>query len=217
MAIQISTLRTNFEQDLKKDISDVGEQTFIDWCNFITRFAYRSILNVDPERFIDETNTYTVSSAPQTSSLPSDFRDISRFNTGFFRIDDNGLDTTVQLSKTGFGSRNPGYYIKQGNVIFTGISNSDQYRLRYIPKLTTYTATGDYLTLDGTASGLEVIPDEYTENVIKALDVLYSQWDEDPNAEAIADQRFIRALSDLLGTINQDPTAYAIPEISSYY
>ena len=121
---------------------------------------------------------------------------------GFFRIDSNGDDTTDQLARTGFGSRQKGYYIQGSNVVFTGNEDNTDYRLRYIPRLTTLTALTETIILD----------EIYLNHFVKDLDVYYNQWDEMPGNESLADFRFVRVLEELGNNIKTEPQAYDIPD-----
>ena len=204
-AITGNTARSNLLL-LKKDLSDVGQDLFLQWLNFANRQIYDFIAGIDPERYIT-TQTYTVSSAPQTSALPADFYHIQPLGTGFYEIDSNSEDTEYSLARTGHGSRLQGYYISGTNVIFTGIDDGTQYKLRYIPILTTLTALTDSLVLD----------EIYMEALVNDLDRLYSQWDEDGGMESLADFRFVRTLEALGNTVKKEPDAYAIPDNMSAY
>ena len=186
----------------KKDLSDVSQSDFILWSNFANRQFYNFISGIDPERFVDSDTTFTVSSSPQTSALPADFMNIQPLGCGFFEIDGDSKDTDWNLSRTGTGSRLSGYYIKGANVIFTGIDDSSQYRLRYIPRLTTLTAMSDTVVLD----------EIYLQAFVSDLEVLYGHWDEDANAESLADFRFVRTLEELGNNIKTEPDAYEIPD-----
>jgi hypothetical protein len=201
----------------KRDITDVPNATFIEWCDYVNKFAYRKIAGIDAERFIDQSNTFTVTSAPQTSALPSDFEYTESFETGFYVVDDNSNDTTRRLAVTGFGSSKMGYYIQGTNVVFTGIDDSKTIRLRYIPVNTQITALADYFTIDTLITGAEIIPDEYLNYIVKAVDVFYTQWDEDPNAESLADFRFVNVLDELLDNIRKGPSAFGTPDYSVNY
>lgn len=216
MAFTLTEVQTSF-LNLKKDISDVSQQIFIEWNNFTARFIYRKLRATDPERFIDQSNTFSVSAMPQTSALPLDFRDINPEGCGFFEIDKDGKDTQRRLPPTGFGRMDQGYYISKGNVVFTGIEDGTQFRLRYIPELVDFTALGEYWTLDGLVTGVEIIPDEYRKYIVDAINVLYVQWDEDFTVEAIIDQRFVRALNEVIQEVRKEPDAHQIPDFSSSF
>lgn len=192
---------------LKQDISDVPQATFIEWGNFGNRQFYDFINGIDPERFVNQATTFTVSAAPQTSSLPSDFMNIQPLGCGFFRIDDNGDDTDNRLVRTNFGSRTQGYYIQGTNVVFTGTDDNTKYRLRFIPILTTLTALSQTIILD----------EIYLQHFVLDLNTLYEQWDQDPGAESLADFRFVRSLEALGNNIKKEPGAYAIPDFANNF
>lgn len=199
--ITLTQARASLER-LKKDLSDVSQDDFIEWGNFANREFYNFINGIDPERVVDQASTFTVSTSPQTSALPADFMNIQPLGCGLFEIDSNGDDTTRQLARTGFGSRQTGYYIQGTNIVFTGINDNTQFRLRYIPILVTLTAMSDTIILD----------EIYLNAFVKDLDTFYNQWDEQPGAESLADFRFIRTLEELGNNIKKEPAAYDIPD-----
>ena len=216
MAIQLSTARTSLE-NLKKDLSDVPQPTFVEWCNFVAREAYNRVTNLDPERYLLQVS-FVVSAEPQTSTLPTDFRNILPLGCGFFEVDDNGKDSTRKLSRTGFGSHLKGYYIIAGNqVVFTGMNNSQTIRLRYIPQLTQYTQQSDFFTIDGLSTGVEVIEEDYLNYIVKALDTFYTQWDEVPGSESLADFRFVRIMDEMMSTLRTEPYSLSIPDFSNSF
>jgi len=216
MAIQVSTAYTAFDEH-KRDVTDVPLGTFYRWCDFVNKHAYRKLKGVDPERYINGATTFTVTTNPQTSALPATFRDIREKECGFFYIDSEGLDTETRLTKVSFGSRSKGYYINGTNVVFTGIESSEQYRLRFLPKITTIDAATDYFTLDTAIGGAEIIPDEFLEYIVKAVDVLYDQWDEEIGAESYADARFVRIMDELASHFKKEPDAYSLPDSTLNY
>jgi hypothetical protein len=189
----------------KQDISDVGNDTFFQWCNQINRFAYNNIKGLN---FRDYFNTahYNVTDSPETQALPTDFRDMVEDKTGVYEKDTDGNDSGAKLSITGFGSTQKGFYLDGANIVFTGITGAG-YRMRYMPRLSTLTATTDRM----------ILTEDKLDYLLSALDVRYSIWDRDPSAEAMADQRFVRALGELLNNINPLPTAYGMEDITSIY
>jgi len=215
MSLLVSDVQTAFGRR-KRDITDVPAATFYEWADFVNKFVYRKLRGTDPERFMQST-TFTVTSDPQTSALPADFRDVQPLGTGFFIRNSDGTDSERTLGRTGFGSTSLGYYITTTNVVFTGLGNSEVIVLRYMPTQTKLTQSTQYFTLDGLTGGVEVIPDEYLEALIEALDVLYSRWDDNVSEESYADTRFVRALDELVNTLRREPDAFAIPDYSNNY
>ena len=205
MAITVAEARTAL-LNLKRDLSDVSDATFIEWCNHINRYAYHQMSGIDPERFISS-STINVVSGTSSYSLPADFESIQAFGTGLYYVDDNGDDTEKRRPLTSFGSQTYGYYVTGSAVVLTPEpEDTETYKLRYIPKITALTATTDSL----------VIPDEYLLLVVDALDALYSKWDEDSGAEVLADQRYTRALNDLALNIKRGPMIASLPVVSNY-
>ena len=134
MAIQVSAARTSL-LNLKRDLTDVPNATFEEWCSFANQRAYRFLLGIDPGRFF-LTQSFTVSTNPQTSALPTAFMNIQSWGSGFFEVDGSGTQTEGRLVRTGFGSQIKGYYIDGTNVVFTGMNNSEVFTLRYVRKIT---------------------------------------------------------------------------------
>lgn len=204
MALTVSSVRTKFEL-IKKDISDVSNDLFIFWSDQINKFVYRTLYQVDPERYIQEQD-YTVTGSPQTSTLPTDFRDLKSFGCGVFLKNDDGTTTQDFLPIVQYGSQARGYYITGSNIVFTGIEDSS-FRLRYMPELPTIDSTDDTF----------IIPDEFEWYLIQALDVYYNMWDEMPGAEALSDQRFTRVLDELVRHVRKDVPNYPIYDFTQDY
>lgn len=177
----------------KRDISDVGQSVFIQWLDFINKYLYRQLTNIDSERWI-LTQTYTVSTSPQTFSLPTGFLNMSALGCGLYKVDVNGVDTCYQLARTSFGSTNEGFYITGNNIVFTGIVSTTSFKLRYIPVLATLASMSDSVIID----------DYYLEYLVNAMDVQYSMWDSDTLGNITADQRFVNSMSDLLSCFRKE-------------
>lgn len=191
---------------LKRDLSDVSQATFLEWVDYLNKFAYRELIATSPERWIG-TQSYTVTSTPSSQSLPADFRSIEPWGCGFYYQDTNGNPTNQRLVRTDYGSMTRGYWLDASSVHFTGINNTETYVLRYIPELAAITALSDTV----------IIPDEYKEYAVKAADVLYTQWDEDVGAESFADARFVRALDELIRNIRLSPGTYGMADYTQSY
>lgn len=208
MSILVSTIRTKYER-FKHDISDVSTATFCDWCDAINKMLYNHLAGIDTERLIS-TQSYTVTSSPSTQALPTDFKEMTKFGTGLFRMN-GSLDTTESLNYTEFGSSSTGYYLTGGNIVFTGIEN-EVYKMRYLPKVTTISALTAYFTINTLTGGVEIVPEGYEDLLIKFIDVYYSAWDEDIGMEGVADQRFIRLLDEFSRTVKRTPAVYGLDD-----
>lgn len=215
MALSLTTVRANLLLRIK-DLSDVSQDTFLQWSNFISDFLYEHGRSSDPLRFTD-TESFTVSSSPQTSALPTDFKDITLQGLGFYYVDSESKDTEIQLTRTGPGRRDKGYYLEGANVVFTGISDGSIYKLRHHIERTAFTAMTDYFTLDATLTGAELLQDGKMQYLVEALSKMYMVWDEDSSGEFLADQRFVRSLNQLLSYYRREPGAYQVNDISSIY
>jgi hypothetical protein len=215
--MQLSTLLTQFGL-YKKDISDVSDDLFIQWINNIADYLYGKLADLTPESFMVDYN-FTVSSSVQTLSLPVDFEGMIGKETGIFYLDSAGVVTNRTLPYSGVGRTTPGYYRVRSTLYFTPNpwGGSQSFVLRYSPSRTRFTATTDYFTLDTLVGGIEIVGDRFTEYLIKAIDVQYDQWDEDPGAEGLADIRYVRALDELLEKIKPTPAVYSISDPSNSY
>ena len=214
MSLQVQTAYNAFGR-LKRDISDVPLATFNEWADFVNKFAYRKLIEVDPERFITST-TFIITGYPQTEALPAAFKNVLPKGAGFFVRDSSGNDTERELARTGFGSTMAGYYISGTNVVFTGMS-SETIVLRYIPTQSQISNLTDYFTVDTLTGGTEIILEEYLEYAVKAIDVLYTQWDDDVSSESFADARFVRVLSEMIDNLRKDPDVYSLYDFTNNY
>lgn len=195
---------------LKRDISDVPIPTFLEWCDWVNKMVYRYLLGLDAMRFLTS-QSYTVTTSPSTQTLPTDFKNLLPFGTGVYFVSSAGDNTSRQLPITGFGSEVTGYYLTGGSIVFTGAENQT-YLMRYVPNITAIDALTDYFTLDTTSTGKIIIPDEYLQFLTNAIDVLYSQWDEDIPLEQVADQRFARLLDEFARNIERQPAVYGLDD-----
>lgn len=183
----------------KKNLGDVSTELFLDWADEVNRFAYRIMYGTDPNRFI-ASSTVNVVTNTTSYALPTDFENMSPFGCGLYLVS-GGIQTDRALPNTGIGSLNSGYYLQAGNIIITPNPQADNtYTLRYIPKLS---ALDDF-------SDTMCIPDEYIYYVRDAIDCKYDSWDEDPGAEGLADQRFVRSLDELARNIRKDNAVMGI-------
>ena len=212
MALQAQTAYGAFKR-FKQDISDVDDDIFLDWCKWLHNFVYRYYLGIESSKF-RTTQAYTVSESPSTQALPATFRDMTRFKTGLFVVDQNGVTTEDQLAYTGRGSTSTGCYLDGDNIVFTGITDGSLL-MAFTPNLTQITALTDYFTLDTLVTGEDVLAEEWLHDfVIKALDLIYSQWDESVGVEGIADARFIRLLDEFARNIRRTPGVYVLDDTS---
>ncbi|MBP7118456.1 hypothetical protein KBA63_00050 [Candidatus Woesebacteria bacterium] len=204
----VSTVKSAFER-YKKDISDVSNATFLDWADWVNKFAYRYILGIDPERYIEET-VINQPAGDTFAYLPSDFRDIQRFGCGLYLIGENGEKQPVSQPMLNPNANITGFYIKNDKIYFTGNSQSDNtFQLRYSPNEPEIDALTDTFT--------PPLDSRYMQYLVYALDVMYDQWDEDVPMEGIADQRFSRLLDELARNIRQEPAIYNFEDSSLMY
>jgi hypothetical protein len=213
-AFTVATAFTQFGI-YKKDISDVADAEKLQWAQQVLNYIYQEFVKVDPERWIT-TDTVSAVSGTATYSLPSDFLHIQSVGCGLYKQNSDGYATDERLTMTGYGSSTTGFYISGGNIVLTppDWSETQTYILRYIPNPFAFTATTEYFTSDGTNTGTTVIDSQYMDYVIKAIDVLYSQWDADPGSESIADHRFMNVLNSILVDIRREGASYALPDMS---
>ena len=218
MAIKVQDAFTALLQ-LMKDLSDVPQATFVQWCDYINKFTYRFVLGIDPERFTQEQALNSLNGV-NTYSLPADFRDMVHFGAGIYYLDANGGNPTDRvLPRTGYGKSQTGFYLKGNNIILTPTPWTQNYPfvIRYAPKQTSLTSVNDYFTLDGTDTGNEIIPNEFLDYLVRALNVRYSQWDEDIGGESYSDGRFDRELTELAKEYYREANIYFLEDNTPYY
>lgn len=215
MAIQISQARQSLENVLQ-DISDVPAATFLQWCQFLSDYVYKISTDIDPERYILETNI-NVASGQAAYPLPVDFLTHQPYGCGIFKMNSNqGVDKKLAL--TNFGSNSQGYYISGSNFVLTPLpTQNGQLVNRYVAKSPVFTATTDYFTLDKLSTGRQIVPDEYLQYVQNALMQAYAVWDVDVGMESLADQRFTRSLDELTRNLSRPPMIFQVPEFNSAF
>lgn len=129
------------------------------------------------------------------------------------------LDDTEKLPETGFMQTEEGFYFDRQDVVFTNNGRCDfEYLMRFSPLPPVIDDMEDYLTSDKTAAGDPIIEKrKLLPFMVKAVDVLYCQWDENPGAESLADFRFARAREKLLSEIPRSPQVSTKPSAAKYF
>jgi len=207
-AITVAEARSEFLKR-KKDISDIDliNGTFLKWCNYINRYAYRELINIQPEQYIN-TTTYTWVPGVNAYALPSDFQDISPQGTGLYEINDAGVETDKRLPLTGFGSTKTGFYINSFSLTATPIpTTAKSFKLRYIPLLPELTLETENM----------VIPRQFSYLLMDLLDSCYTLWDEVPQDELWNDERITRTMAELVENIAPAGQVCGLPDFSAYY
>lgn len=203
----VSDVKTVFTR-FKKDLTDVSNSTFIDWCDWINKFAYRHLLGVDAERFIEE-STITSTVGQEWAYLPNDFRDIQRFGCGLYDYT-NSLRSPVTYPITNPNSNITGFYVKNDRLYFTPTpQDAHVYMLRYVPNEPEIDELTDYF--------IAPLDSRYMKYLIGALDVMYNEWDESVPEEGIADQRFVRLLDELSRNVKQMPAVYCLDDFTNSF
>jgi len=203
--ITVQNIKDSFGR-MKRDTSDVDVESglFLEWVQFATRFIYDKAKGVDPLRFVKE-KSYDVVTAPDDFTLETDFQDLNQTCCGLYYYNSDDSETTdTKIGITSYGSSETGYYLEGAKIWFTGIED-ETYVMRYIPTPPTIDALTDYISSDATVTGKPIIEDRHLEYMVKAIDVLYEQWDNNPGQESIADFRFVRALDDVLASYSRTP------------
>jgi len=77
--------------------------------------------------------------------------------------------------------------------------------MKYIPQPPVFTDLTDYFTVDATNATVGLVEDRHMEYLVKAVDVLYEQWEEDLGLEGVADARMVRALGEVLESTCKTP------------
>ncbi len=190
-----------------KDLSDVPQPTYLDWCNAVNLWLYRRLSSIDPERYLAE-QSYSVVPSDNSYDLPSDFQTVGVVGAGLFYVNSSGQITDNKLRETSVGSGQVGYKISGSDVIITPMpQKSETLIMRYIPKIAVINAMTDNFVLD----------DEYLDQLVDALVVQYYIWDEDTGAEALADQRYVRSLNDIMTNYKRYTGAIGVNSHSYMY
>jgi hypothetical protein len=204
--MKVSEARSEF-QIRKKDIADIDflAGTFLKWCNYVNRYAYRLLTNIRPENYI-KTQVYTTSVGTESYALPTDFQDIIPQGTGLYLISAAGVNTDFRTATTNFGSTKNGFYMTSANLVFTPKpTDVKSYNFRYIPLLTDLAVESDSF----------IIPDRFSEYIMNALDRCYNIWDNDNGEEAWNDERFINTMNELVALIKPDAEVVILPDFTS--
>jgi hypothetical protein len=170
---------TGFQQQYDDTFGEISEALYLQWLNDLNYMLYDDLVAQNKEKYISS-QTYSVTTGTSTFSLPSDFKDT---------LPSNVYDTEERpILKTRYGSELKGFFIQGSNIVFTpsGKVNEDL-TLRYIPEISSLTATTDSLVI--TVEDLEV--------AIDWIDKKYAQFNLDIIREQNAEQRFIRNLERL--------------------
>lgn len=216
-ALQLQTVFDSYNR-FKKDISDVDSTLFLDWCNYMMEIIWHELVNSNPDSLF-ETTTISVTSGTAEYDLPADFDGLKGYGNGFYPQDSSGkINEGTQIPLTNIGSQQLGYYLDmtQRKVVFTPNPTKDQvYTLRYTPAMPEFTALTDYLTVDASLTGTIIIDSKFRLYTVRAIDTFYTQWDEEPGAESIADFRYIRELASILGEVRTTPGVYTLDGLTN--
>lgn len=190
MSLAISTIKTAMQTRLG-NIGDVTDAMLIDWADNLNQRLYRASYGEDPTRYM-AAELYTVSASPTTSALPT-IETAEEYGCGFYVLDSSS-NVIDKLIPQPYGSTLKGYHIIGDNVTFTGITTSTSISFKYIPVLTSLSAT----------SSTFIVPDRFKEMVVWGMIVLYYQAFKDPE-EYNADQKFARLYDEFLDSLPKFP------------
>lgn len=192
----------------KQTTADIQAEAglWLQFMNLVDNALYKLLIGIDPERYIDESTEYTVSTSPESETLPAAFKSIKYKGCGFYLKDASG-NVTDKLSRTGYGSSLKGYYLRNTTVVFTGFTSSQTIVLRHVPKRTQYTDETDTMLLD----------EEYQGEYFQAFDLLYAEWENNPNDLFSAADRLKQAIDTIFMDFKRDTNVFNIPRISSAY
>lgn len=196
--ITVSAARTLLTQNRDDTLPEVSDALFISWCNYINRRTYNMLSKQDPERIM-LTSTLNLWVWTASYTLPTDFKTLNAYWCGVYETDSswNLIDTAIATVSP--WSRDFWYYVNSTSIVFTPTpTQTETLILRYIPKLTKLTSIVEETFID----------EEYEEYLEDALVCLYTAWKRLPNEEATGDQRFLRAMDELLA--NYRNTSYTI-------
>ena len=153
-------------------------------------------------------STVSVVSWTSSYSLPVNFHDVTANWTGLFTVDWDSNITNKELTITQRWSSRNWYILNWSNIILTPAPTSTYtLKLRYTPKLAKLTAMGNTIFID----------EEYSEYVTEAFNALYLAWVKLWSDEAFSDQRFVRALDELLDNYRRVPYVIDQEDVTNYY
>lgn len=195
-----------------KDISDISDTLFLSWFNRLEDYLYYRYANQDPFRSIKETSTQTVNSTTNYFSLPDDFLNITVKDCGLYYVDSNGNPTKKILPGSYEDTNVVRYRIEGSNVEFSGLSGDDtSVKMRYFPS-----RDRSVISSPGTGETDDAILDEkFLDLYIEGLKKHYFRVDEDPNREAMADQRFNTLISSFERDFARDTKIISLTDIST--
>lgn len=202
--LTVQNIKDAFGLD-KTDVTDVPADAFMQWVQFVVRFVFDKVKRVDPARYVKTSTVFTITTSPETESLPTDFGNMNQTVCGIYEYDTTELVLLdKKLGITGVGREDEGYYLEGASLIFTGCEDKSFY-MKYMPVPPTIDDLTDYITVDASLTGTKIVEDYHLEYLVKAVDVLYEQWDRNPSGESLADFRFVRALGGLLDGFTRVP------------
>lgn len=216
-ALQIQTVFDAYKR-YKKDISDISTELFIDWCNYLLQYYFHNIVYTSPDSLY-ATTAVNVTSATARYALPADFGGLKGFGDGLYPQDSSGqINENTALALTNFGSTQEGFYLDMttNEIVFTPKpTKTIIYQLKYTPAIPVFDAYTDYFTLDKSETGVIILDSQFRLHILRAIDVFYAQWDEDPGAESVADFRYVRELNDIFENIRYTPSVFTLPSPSN--
>jgi hypothetical protein len=122
-------------------------------------------------------------------------------------IVDYALEDYDTKLETGFGRTDEGYYLTGNKIVFTGLSGNNVL-LRYIPEPPDITSLTDYFSSDKSSTGQALVQNIDKELLVKAVDLYYSQNDEDMSMEGVTDARLARVLESVIDSYKRTAKVY---------
>lgn len=201
MAYTVGNFTTAYKT-WNKNISDIEGDVLLQLLNHVQQHLYRLLYSTQPDLF-RTTTTITVSSSPETESLPADFESIQPYGCGFYEHNSDGTVSSRKLTQVQRGSTSKGFQFTGlfTSVIIYGYTASQTFTLDYIPTLA---------QLTGDSSEL-FIPVRFEAQLIQEIQQLHSLWAKDENSAAIIASRAAEAANNLLTYFPAAPKVYSIP------
>lgn len=201
MAILVSTVQTKLTERLK-DTRDLTSAQLISMAQDLNTLMYDEAVRQDSSRYITSTS-YSVGSSPSTHALPSDLNSFNVDGCGLFVQDSSGNLTGEVLTKTGYGSKQRGYYLEGDNIIFTGI-NTVTVVLKYIPEIAEITTESDAF----------FVPDRYIAAVVQGMIAMYYRYEEDEERESLAWQKYDPLFARFLDNLGRGSKVILLPSFT---
>lgn len=203
MALTRGEIITASELEIQDSVS-IDTELALNWLNELEQKCWEIMTRLDPYRNVS-TQSYIVTTDPQTESLPSGFDNINAPELGFWELDDDS-EKHRKLEQGYEGFEGFSYYLQGSNVHFTGYTDTETIKLYYIAKYSKKTVWEEDDTL--------IIPEEYKRLCIEWILVNFYRWEKEPENEIPARGRYDEELLNFETRYTRDKESFNMPNES---